>query len=55
MDKDRLGKREVGSGDGSTARLRVLATAPGVHLIQMILLFIETEAENLNTPKIICN
>lgn len=51
MDKDRLGKREVGSGDGSTARLRVLATAPGVHLIQMILLFIETEAEHLNTPK----
>lgn len=39
----RMGKREVGSDGGSTARLGASASAPGVHLIQMILLFIDRE------------
>ena len=42
-DKDRLGKREVGSDAGSTARLGDRPIAPGVHLIQMILLFIDRD------------
>lgn len=49
-DKDRLGKREVGSGSGSTARLRAVPTAPGVHLIQMILLFIDRGRVLKRTP-----
>lgn len=41
MDKGRMGKGEVGSDGGSAVCLRALTTTPGVHLIQMILLFID--------------